>query len=433
MCGPSLTYPNPKPRHTERAGRVSFYPYYAGFSYGFASQVVRSMALGDDATVLDPWNGAGTTTQAVYDCGRAAVGFDINPVMAVVAKARLLESDVKDSLRVLGARIAQKAASLGTSAPAVDPLEAWFSKGAAATLRAVDHSIRFHLLEGADSVQAALARGGLSALAAFYYVALFRTTRDLLASFRTSNPTWLRVPASAPQRVRPSTSKVGRTFRTNVQAMARVLGQEAIPLAAARRRPSHVGVADSRRLPLETESIDAILSSPPYCTRLDYAVATRPELAILGHSEPAFRLLREAMMGTAAVSVSMPTRRPDWGSTCCRFLKGLESHKSKASKTYYLKTHLQYFDALFDSLGEVARVLKPGCPCVLVLQDSHYKELHNDLPSIASEMAGARGLQLKARRDFPVSSLIAATHQFTRNYRSRVSAVESVLCLEKPR
>ncbi len=66
------------------------------------------MALGDDAAVLDPWNGGGTTTQAVYDCGRAAVGFDINPVMAVLAKARLLESDVKDSLRVLGARLPRR-------------------------------------------------------------------------------------------------------------------------------------------------------------------------------------------------------------------------------------------------------------------------------------------------------------------------------------
>lgn len=37
----------------------------------------------------------------------------------------------------------------------------------------------------------------------------------------------------------------------------------------------------STDLPVKSETIDLILSSPPYCTRIDYAIATLPELAIL--------------------------------------------------------------------------------------------------------------------------------------------------------
>ncbi|WP_410712175.1 DNA methyltransferase [Bradyrhizobium sp. BEA-2-5] len=46
--------------------------------------------------VLDPWNGSGTTTSVANGAGLTAVGIDINPAMAVVAKARLSPTTTKD-------------------------------------------------------------------------------------------------------------------------------------------------------------------------------------------------------------------------------------------------------------------------------------------------------------------------------------------------
>ena len=41
-------------------------------------------------------------------------------------------------------------------------------------------------------------------------------------------------------------------------------------------------VCNSESLEIEENSVDLVLTSPPYCTRIDYAVATSVELALLG-------------------------------------------------------------------------------------------------------------------------------------------------------
>lgn len=69
-------------------GREGWFPYYAGFSEAFASSAIASCNLKGAMTVLDPWNGSGTTTSAARRLGHCAIGFDLNPVMVVVARAR---------------------------------------------------------------------------------------------------------------------------------------------------------------------------------------------------------------------------------------------------------------------------------------------------------------------------------------------------------
>ena len=40
-------------------------------------------------TVLDPWNGTGTTTQVACEKGISSVGVDINPVANLIAKSKV--------------------------------------------------------------------------------------------------------------------------------------------------------------------------------------------------------------------------------------------------------------------------------------------------------------------------------------------------------
>src|SRR5439155_16885723 len=145
--------------------------------------------------------------------------------------------------------------------------------------------------------------------------------------------------------------------------------------------------ASSLRLPLVSNSIDAAVSSPPYCTRIDYVRATLPELAVIGHPNGrVIRRLRERMIGTPTIDQIEEYKSEDWGTTCSRFLSAVESHTSKASSTYYLKYYHQYFASIFASLKEIDRVLKPGGQCVLVVQDSYYKAKKINLPRMFIEM-----------------------------------------------
>jgi hypothetical protein len=265
----------------------------------------------------------------------------------------------------------------------------------------------------------------ISDLAAFFYVAMFRTIRQLLRPFLTSNPTWIKRPGSPQSRLRPTSTVIREAFRTN---LAKMIPGQPLELYSQARGKKIIGVASSERLPLPNESVSCVLSSPPYCTRIDYAVATSPELAVLGYDFGSdFDSLRRQLIGTSTVPSDVPDAPTNLGRKCLDFLDALFRHSSKASSTYYYKNHLQYFLSIGASLSEIRRILKTGGRCILVVQDSYYKDLHNDLPAIVGEMAAIRGLRMCCRSDFPLRRTMAGVNPGVREYRNSFSAIESVL------
>lgn len=406
----------------------SWYRYYAGFSEEFARDALRSMDLRKGECVLDPWNGSGTTVSTALSLGLRGRGYDLNPVMVVVAKARCLEHSEYLSLKPLAAELARQCRRSFEPDPD-DPLSAWFYPDTIAAIRAIEGAVQRFFVD--ESHYASLKDRGvddLSGLAAFFYVAMFRTIRQILRPFLTSNPTWVKRPKSWRSRLRPTAATVRETFQSSLAEMTRPRGQQSEPSA---RGDKTICVASSEKLPLEDQSVSCVLASPPYCTRIDYAVATSPELALLGYVlESDFDALRRKLIGTSTVPSETPEAPEDLGEACLGFLGRLSQHSSKASSTYYYKNHVQYFRSMAASLSEIYRVLKAGGQCTLVVQDSYYKDLHNDLPAILSQMADLRGLRLRDRTDFPLGRTLAGVNPGAREYRDSFSAVESVLTFE---
>ena len=52
--------------------------------------------------MLDPWNGSGTTTYAAAQLGHSSIWLDLNPVMVIVARARLLSPSEADLISATG-------------------------------------------------------------------------------------------------------------------------------------------------------------------------------------------------------------------------------------------------------------------------------------------------------------------------------------------
>jgi SAM-dependent methyltransferase len=419
---------NPKLRGIE-SPQSRWYRYYAGFSERFARTALESARLGAGDWVLDPWNGSGTTTATAAALGLNVRGYDLNPVMVLVAKARCLDAAEYSSLRPLASEVlrqARKSFDPGHD----DPLSAWLRPRSIAAIRGIEAAIQKLLVDnkrytnlrdrGVDTI---------SGLAAFFYVGLFRTLRELLQPFATTNPTWIKRPSSSQSLLRPHPTKIIELFERHLTDM---LPDIATRIGSPSRNQRVIRVASSEKLPLEDNSINQIITSPPYCTRIDYAVSTSPELALLGYEfDKDFETLRRQLIGTPTVPSTIPKPSRDLGPSCSRFLDGLNVHASKASSTYYYKNHVQYFRSIGKSLSEIGRVLRPSGQCVLVVQDSYYKNLHNDLPSIFTEMAGLRGLHLRDRRDFTLSRTLAGINPGTKGYRRTFSAVESVLVLAR--
>ena len=418
-----MTIGNPKRRSTDSTSTSAWYPYYAGFSGAFAADILRSVGGGEDFTVLDPWNGSGTTTAQAARQGVGCIGVDINPVMTVVAKARCLSRFEYPSLEPLSRTLLAGIQKADCSDD--DPLLQWFSRGAISTIRGIEDTLSSMFVKHSVPVTKSPDVDELSPLACFFYLALFRTVRHLLRLRYSSNPTWLR--KSAATTIDLSQANITEAFERQLTCLLPFAPFEFHCLS---RAAISVKLGTSLHLPLVNSSIDLVLTSPPYCTRIDYAVSTSAELALLRMGAEA-DTLRRSMMGTTTVPHTPPLENQDWGRTCLRFLESVRVHASRASSSYYYKNHVQYFDQLFSSLAEIMRVLRSKGTCCLVVQDSYYKEIHNDLIKIVREMGSNLGFTLTHSVKFPIARTLAAVHPGVKRYRQTFTATEAVLVFSR--
>lgn len=397
-----------------------WYRYYAGYSAGFVEHALNASAP-KAKLVLDPWNGTGTTTVVAASRNIAAIGFDVNPALVVVARARLLGAGVWASIDPLGDDVVAHATRIRQ---VDDPLQFWFTARAAGSIRGLQQSVHRLLVDSGTASQPAYqASSGMSTLAAFFYTVLFRTVRVLIASRAGTNPTWWKRVEEA-DRLNPSLREIVSQFRASATELAAGLHRDNYDGGVDVR----VGLGDSRSIPLGDGTVDVVVGSPPYCTRIDYGIATRPELAVLGATEGDIKLLRDRMVGTPTMTGEHGTPE-QWGPTATAFLRGVAGHTSKNSRGYYTNYFRQYYAGMWNSLAELRRVMRDGAAAVLVVQDNYYKDLHNDTTKILSEMGIALGFGSADRYDFPVIRNRASMNPRTRQYRTKASAVESILVL----
>src|SRR5690606_14793418 len=175
-----------KRRPGTEVGMEAWYPYYAGYTEEFAAQVIKASSLSPKSTVLDPWNGCGTTTRVADAQGHTAIGIDINPVATLVASAKLARA--QDAIHVTG--LAGRLAAGGLRAPATltggDPLRKWLCPALSGTYRSIERGILADLAVR-DGVMLSPCTQALPPLAAFLLIALQRAARHFAGIKTTSN------------------------------------------------------------------------------------------------------------------------------------------------------------------------------------------------------------------------------------------------------
>lgn len=425
---PILALPSPK-----RAPRGELwdglFPYYAGFSEKFAVETLRQLCSSNNQVIWDPFNGSGTTTFAARSLGLQSVGSDINPVMAIAARARTFPRTELSSLRPIAAEVARNALGIVARPNDNDPLRAWFSSDEVCTARSILEAIvdvtaectsPFH--DGAGKIQ-------WSCLTSILVTCLFSTLRKELAFSRGSNPTWVPRKIDRPQDRTIKRDALVKRFEDCVSHAHDFLflySQDDDSVVA------NILLESSEEIGPLNPKPNFVLTSPPYLTRIDYTVKTRVELALLhglcGYSE---QDLRTRMMGSTVSPKSKIDREDSWGKYCIEILQKIFEHKSKASPTYYYKTFIDYFDKLFKSLNNISRNLDSKSKFLIVVQDSRYKEIHVDLQRIVRDMMEGLDFSCTIQEDFSSKNSMAYANPKS-SYRVYGKApIESVILFER--
>ncbi|MEJ0003485.1 MAG: DNA methyltransferase [Pararobbsia sp.] len=424
----SLVIGSPKRKKNPHPGWTEFFPYYAGFPEDFARRIIESSGLPSSAVIYDPWNGSGTTTYAAAQLGYAACGIDLNPVMVLVARARSLSNTEADSIVPQAKSLIKDISRLAVKIRNEDPLLQWLDIQTANIIRSIEFRIRTRLV-GTNKTDHHTQFEKISCFAATFYVALFTVCRRLTVPYRSSNPTWLKTPSTNERKLSIPINEISAAFLEQAERMATSLQTSPDFMVD----PSKILINVGNTTELKTkEFADMVLTSPPYCTRIDYTAATRVELALISPLWGEDRNdLSKKMIGSIKVPSAKINPSAIWGETCLRFLDKLQMHNSKASKGYYYKTHLDYFDKMSLSIQNLHASLKKKAITIIVAQDSYYKDLKNDVPTILAEMAENSGFELKRREDFVQENSLLGINSRSRKYRSSSRATESVICLKK--
>jgi DNA modification methylase len=410
------------PRRTEFSLSTQ---YYAGFNEGFVEDVITRLDLTKKHIILDPWNGSGTTTLVASRRGIQSFGLDINPVLVLMGKAKLLGPDVTESLHALTTRILIDVPDvLARQVNEPDPLGQWFTEPTVDRIRRLEAAIQRVLVDPDSSIDLSQPANlkKISSLAASFYAVLFTTLRSFLKEYATSNPTWIKSGVKK-DLVRVTQRQLLDRFQRYEKAHHRRLDA----LETTDNEIAEITVGDSSCMPFGENTFDSAIGSPPYCTRIDYPILTRPELAVLGIGEHHMRSLRDTSIGTTTMYGTGLEVLPEWGLYVKSLMARITNHPSKASKTYYRKYYLQYFNGMHGSIKELRRVTKPGGTCALVVQDSYYKELRVDLARALTEMAEQCGFKSERSVSFSAPHRIANMNPRSHRYMAKSPATESLL------
>ncbi|HEI9868790.1 TPA: DNA adenine methylase [Proteus mirabilis] len=409
---------NSPKRGSENERRASWYNYYAGFSHTFVRNLINELHLSKDSVILDPWNGSGATTYAASIEGYQSVGSDLNPPMYVIAKSKM--ADKNDVINALVKIKKMRVNVFSCTFDSDDYLNNWFVYQTASYIRYIDFFIckktnvdintKLHLLSKVDCL---------------LYVALFNTVRLLIKSFVSSNPTWIK-------KAKESNNKIKVDNRFIKQNIINLLNEKLdiddFPLI---NKDAFFLSDDVKDLSLKDKSVDIVITSPPYCTRIDYGIATSPESAVLyGNNPIQIEEMRRRLMGRTTIDKTFYDG-VSFSSTTDEFLSSIYKHKSRASNTYYYKNFYQYFIDLKLSLIEINRVLKSNGYFVCVVQDSYYKEIHCDLSQILTELLDSNGFKLLQKKEFESTVNMANLNNKSKAYRDKIEATEYVLIFSR--
>ena len=247
----------------------------------------KELATAQRLRVLDPMAGSGTTLMVARANGHEAVGFDTDPLAVMLAQTWCDNID-HAAVRRAASRVAAQAEETWRSIP----LRSAYPEGA-------DDEDRKFVRYWFDPVN----RRQLKALATS--IARMRRCdlqRALSCAFsrlivtKTSGVSRARdVPHSRPHRA------YDRAPLEALDGFGRAVEHVLTPAPfdlTSENPAATIQLGDARDLPLEDNTIDLVVTSPPYLNAIDYLRAHRFTLIWLGHSLRDLRQVRATNIGT---------------------------------------------------------------------------------------------------------------------------------------
>jgi len=354
-----------------RAPIHRWFKYPAGFSYKLVETLIDDKRLTADHWLLDPFVGCGTTSVVAKERGINSLGIEAHPFVWWVAKTKCFwEYDMQSLHRLILRLISDLHQAKPSSTGAVDKYPALVHKCYSPPN-----------LQKLDSIRDIILRMDCSNEERdFFLLAL----TDTLRTASKAGTGW---PYIAPSKYHEKQERDAiEVFCQQVQAMYK-------DLVTVQQRPRsqqaecHLLLMDTREsYPVEPESIDLAVTSPPYLNNYDYADRTRLEMYFLGWAK-SWHEITEQVRDKLIIAATTQIRRTEfphdplslqlrevapkiYAELSDKIHQLGEIRLRKGGKKSYDLMVAGYFNDMLQMLMQVYRVMKKGSEFVLVLGDS---------------------------------------------------------------
>lgn len=327
--------------------------------------------------VLDPMMGSGTTLLEAVSLGRSAIGVDIDPLAVRISHAKLNPKTVinigDEGLRVVANaenRLRKASSDLEKrlksrfSEENRKFIDYWFLPKTQIELLA--------LLEEIEKIENASVR---SFLLLNFSATIITKSGGVSLALDLAHTRPHRVMS---KKIQPAIDEFRKRLKRNLQNI------HASDLAEA---PFVILGGSIEKLPLANDSVDLIVTSPPYASNaIDYMRAHKFSLIWLGFSASELGSLRRNYIGADSTSginyLSLPAFAQE-------IVKTIEKADKKKAQVLH-----RYFSEMTTALQEMKRVLKPQKAAILVVGNSVMRGISTETDRCLGEIGKHIGFHL---------------------------------------
>lgn len=408
--------------HQQPTGSAThgFHAFPAKFPPQLARLFIDELTAPADL-VLDPMMGSGTTIVEACLSGRQACGFDIDPLACLQTRVKTTPLPA-DELRQQGHALLSRARSAlsgdlaGLEHRLADRFDSqtrkfvdyWFARETQTELQALLEQIEaipdadartFHTLVFSATI--ITKSGGVSLAFDLAHTRPHRAKLVLDAAGKVILDNRAAVPARRARFLTKTLKSPLDEFQRRLESNLR--GLKSLPASLPRPR---VEAGDAGRLPLADESIDLIVTSPPYASNaIDYMRSHKFALVWLGHTIQNLSTLRSTYIGSDATAGFAFEDLPSNSQEIISELAELDRRKSIVLHRYYSE--------MTRVLREMLRVLRPGKAAIFVVGSSVMRGMDTQTQNCLGEIGKNLGFEVppfgvrqldRNRRMMPVSS-----------------------------
>lgn len=382
----------------------NFHSFPAKFPPQLPNVFIQALTRPGDL-VLDPMSGSGTTVLEARLLGRRGVGFDIDPLAVTISCVKssclntLQAAQVGREITLQAAHsVEQRSSHIAQAlqdrwdAETRQFIDYWFESRVQIELMALlleiekipDLALR-RFFELAFSAIIITKSGGVSLARDLAH------TRPHRAKLIYSQQGEILEGAEFLENPSPNLKHSTKNLRSPIQEFDKRVQNNLKGLLALHADTPRVQIAfgNAQNLPLPANSIDLIVTSPPYASNaIDYMRAHKFSLAWLGHPMDALSDKRKEYIGGESITEFTFEKLPPYPAQVVSEISALDSRKGQTLHRYYSE--------MTRALGEMRRVLKPGSVAIVVVGSSEMRGRDTETEQCLAEIGRALGFEVPA-------------------------------------